>query len=215
MLLTLNGLRCIDARVCLPLVGAWHATVHVDAASMAQGPVTLEAPGLKLQGVTYRVGSYRGAVRVYAIGGAGRLSALIPARAYRGATVRILLGDILREAGETMSGAIDPKLLGRTIATWSRMMGTAGRALATLLEFLLVSWRVLEDGSVWIGTVPWGPSSLEGKVTITRQNEATARATVAAESAELRPGTTLEGRRIVFVDYAFSDSGVRAEVEYG
>jgi hypothetical protein len=82
-----------------------------------------------------------------------------------------------------------------------------------LLDALGATWRVLDDGSVWVGGDAW-PDSGWAHQTLA-SDEALARQLLAGEAATLRPGTTLDGRRVTTCSYVFTDQGVRVEAELG
>ena len=65
-----------------------------------------------------------------------------------------ILGDIMTAAGETLA-ATSTSLLTRYAPFWHRPVGVAAIALSSLVDAVGLSWRVLRDGTVWIGTETW------------------------------------------------------------
>jgi hypothetical protein len=209
-LLTLAGSRVLRATVTQPLTGAWHVEAAVDAQTVPTGAVSLVTEGLSLTGRAYRSRVYQDTLHVWLVGGAGGLRTQLGARGYRAPTVRVLLSDLMRETGETLSTTVAASLLARSLPSWSRVSGSASRALSTLAEALGVSWRVLDDGSIWLGVETWPTSSLLTYQLI-NDDVLRDRLIVASESPLLRPGTTFAGRRVANVVHTFEPSRVRSE----
>jgi len=213
MLLTANGLRCVTGRLLMPVLGAWQAELLVDAADFAHGAIALEATGLRLVGTTQVVGTFRGAAHVVAVGGGGGLGKELPPKAWTGPQLQLVLDELLAAAGETRSSSSSAAVLERVLPRWQRLSSTAKFAIQEIADAAGASWRILDDGSLWIGFETWPETTTA--VQVLTSSESKQRATLGLEAASLRPGTTLSGRRIVAVDYYFSSPGVRAEVEYG
>lgn len=214
MLVTINGtLRAIDARITFPLSGVWVGSFTLDTETLPIGPCSIETPGATLMGMvrTDRSGVFRGTVKLIALGGAGGYGTELKAKGYSGATVQTILADILGEADETLSKTVDATLLARVLPRWNRSASTAGAALAVLLDALGLTWRVLDDGTTWIGMNAWAPITLDHQVI--EDDEAHSRVVIGADAATLRPGYTLDNRKITLVRYEFSTSA-RATVEY-
>jgi hypothetical protein len=86
------------------------------------------------------------------------------------------------------------------LASWTRAAGTVGTAIAALAEHIGGTWRVLPDGTVWLGTETW-PASKARKPLILDEDTATGRLYMAPEPLNLLPGTTLDGRKLSSVKY--------------
>lgn len=213
-LVTLGGNRVHAATVSMPVRGAWHADVDVDADLLVEGErLTLTAPGLTLTGTARRAGIYslRGGVRLYA--GADGLRTEIRAVSYRRVYVRQVLADLARETGETISATADTAVLGTFLERFTRPRGSAADALAALLDLVPgATWRSLDDGSIWVGSNTWPTSDLLHQVIDDDIKDFTA--TIASETAALRPGVILDGRRVTRVEHSFEAGAVRTSLEY-
>ncbi len=213
--LRLGPYRVHAARISMPVRGAWHADVDVDADVLVEGErLELVGPGFKMSGTARRAGHFaqRGAVRLYA--GADGLRTELRAVSYRRVFVRQILADLARETGEAFSSSSDAATLSAFVERFTRPRGTASEALAALLDVLPAgtSWRSLDDGTIWIGMPAWPTTSLA--LQVLDDDPKTGVATLASEAAELRPGVVLDGRRITHVEHSFEDSAVRTEAEW-
>lgn len=168
-LLTVNGHALIRGEIRLPRVGVWSADLKIDTLTTfgVGGPVTIASADGKfsLKGVAYREGIYTNTLTMRAIGGAGGLAPPpggvgqnLPAKAYRGTSLGLVVGDMLQACGEQLSQTSDPSVLAIPLARWTRIAGPGKRALAQLLSTVATSWRTLPDGTVWIGTDTYPPA---------------------------------------------------------
>lgn len=201
--LTLNGARVLEGTIARPRVGAWHADLVVDAATAITGAVTLASAdgALSLRGAVVRGGVQNEVLEVRVVGGAGGLGRELAAKAYRGATVRMVLADLAREAGEAVSSTIAATVLDTALDAWARERGTAVAALRALADTLGLAWRVLADGSLWLGAETW--AAVEVEHALLRDAPAEDRVELATEHlpAGLAPGTTFLGRRVSYVEH--------------
>jgi hypothetical protein len=208
-----NGAPVLYASIGMPVSGAWVARIVVDADEALSGAVVLESDaGLELHGFARRSGETHGRVEALIVAGAGGLATELDGRYYVGAPVQTILGDLLREAGETLSTTSDSAALGSYLQKWARGAGRAGRQIAELLGPLDVSWRVLDDGSIWIGTDTWPAADLDYE--ITSEHPGDDRIAIADEALGLRPGMTLEGRRVSYVQHHVAPDSIRTEAYF-
>ncbi len=207
---TLNDLPVLSGLVALPRAGAWHADLVVDApdASQLQGAVTLVVGKLELHGVARRSGAFVQRASIRVVGGAGGLATELEPKGYRSPSVSVILGDIVGDAGEALSPTVDGSLLASVMPAWVRVRGSAGTALSTLADALHVGWRVLLDGTVWLGAEAW-PAADVGQYDVLDERPEQARAELGTDSPALLPGTTLEGRRVSYVEHVFDASSIR------
>jgi len=213
-LITVGGYRVHRARVSMPLRGAWVADAAVEATTLVDGErIQVTAPGLALKGASYRSGFYADLGTVRLVAGAGGLVKELRATSYRRVRLRHCLEDIARETGETLSPTCDLVLMSTFIERWTRPRGTGADGLAALLTMVPgVTWRILDDGSIWVGRESW--PAFAGKFQVLEDDPAAGRLVLASETAELRPGVLIDGRRVTHVEHSFESSKVRTEVEY-
>jgi hypothetical protein len=200
---TLSGIPIQSGDVTFKASGAWEAGLFVDAEAVAPAvgdAVTIEAPGMQLAGTVTLAGTDSGgqsSVRV--VGGAAKLTDIIPPRSLTVTTVRDVLGSILKDAGEAASPLIDATLLARPLPRWVRARGDAVAALDALAKALGVVWRVLDDGGVWLGTDAGEANEATVDVTAERPDEDTVE--IAPEVLSFRPGQTFKGGPVAMVTY--------------
>lgn len=152
---TLNALPLLSLHLVVPRVGAWTADVEVDGDA---GPADGAAATLDLDGRVWRGTVVRGAApygrwsgRV--VGGAGGLMRDLPAVALANTTLRAVLEEALRAAGETIAPTSDA--LTAAVARWHRTRAPGSTAVAEVARAAGLPWRVLADGTVWVGAETW------------------------------------------------------------
>lgn len=168
-LVTANNVPVISGSVSMPLEGVWSADLVLDqpdGSGFAAGTaVSIAAGGLALSGVVApdRTGSFLDAVHVRILGGKGGLSQLATPRAYvqPGAYVRDVLSGLLGAAGETLSATADAGFQSTNLLAWSVFRVPVSQALEALIRVVAptLHWRVLSDGTVWVGAESWPVTS--------------------------------------------------------
>jgi hypothetical protein len=201
----LGDLGIVKARVVLPRIGVWYAELTVDADTVPSGVQVFrtEDGALTLTGLVRadRSAMFAGRAEVLLIGGRDGLSTLLEPREYSDPTVRILLEDICRETGEQLSSDIDSGLLSGTLARWTRGEVVAGSAVAAVANALGVSWRILNDGTLWLGQELWPNVEIPGDVIDERPRHASWELQVETLFATIAPGTTWDGRQVSIVEH--------------
>jgi hypothetical protein len=210
----LDNIAVISGTVTMPRLGVWQADLVLDASEAPTGRVTL-AVGAKLSisGVVQSSGVFAGAVRVRVVGGAGGLGRELTPRWYVGAPLRLPLLDVLEEAGERLSPASDDATLSAVLdPTWGRTQGSAAAALGNLVEVAGASWRVLSDGSVWVGPETWPEAAAMADLVTLEDHGADGRLVVVSEAPTVLPGQTLGGRRVSYVQHTIAPDKIRSEL---
>lgn len=209
----LAGSPILSGTVTLPRQGVWHAELVLSAATAPAGAVDLQVgPSLRLQGTVVRSGLFAGEVRVYVVGGAGKLSTELLPRWYEGAPRELPLRDLCDEAGERLSPASDPVLLAEVLSPgWTRLRGTASTALSRLLEGTGASWRILPDGRLWAGPETWPVAQGMADLLVMDEDRARGRLVLATEAPQLLPGQTLRGDRVSDVEITLEPEKLRIE----
>jgi hypothetical protein len=215
---TLNGKDAISATLSVPRVGAWRADLMVDAEATTglTGAVTLAIDEGKSRwvGRVFRGGENFGRVELRVVGGAGGLAKQLPGKSYRNTNARVLLTDILGAAGERLSPSVAPALLAVQLAAWSRAAGTASSQLTAALDTIAPGavWRVLPDGTVWLGAETW-PTTPAFESSLLERDPREGRLVLAGvESYRLLPGQTLDGQRVAYVEHHVSAEALRTLV---
>lgn len=214
--LTCAGAPVTAGTVTVPRRGAWHARLRLDAATAPPGAVELawEGSTVPWRGtVAARAGALveGGPVELLLVGGAGGLGRSLPGASYRQVTARVVLGQLLAAAGEQLAGGTLPAVLGRQLARWTRVAGTAGAQLDALASALGVGWRVLPDGGVWLGVDAGAALVLPDDATLVHRRPASGRVEVAtAQPWALASGATFEGAPILAIEHQIAPTCLRS-----
>lgn len=211
---TVNGLPILHARICMPRRGVWHGLVSVQAEAVdgLEAAVELGLGDVTLTGMARRSGAHVGRVELLVVGGAGGLSTELQGRYYVDAQARLPVGDILDETGETLSTTVDATALEPVLARWTRRRGPAGVSLGELAKALGVGWRVLGDGTVWLGAETWPELELEHDVIA--EWPAHDSAELAVDALTLTPGVVHRERRVSYVQHLVQAAQLRTTVWY-
>lgn len=209
----LAGANVLVAQIRMPIVGAWVGAVTSSADAAPSGSVLFEDGATQLRGYVIKAGSYGGRCRVSLVGGRGGLSKTVTAKPYRSIPARIVIADLLAFAGETLSTRSDAGLLDTLLPFWHREAGTVGLALSALAENALgASWRVLDDGRIWIGRDSFPEQAVKHR--IDDLDEARRYALIAPDAPDLRPGVTFLNRQVIEVTHLITER-IRTEVWFG
>lgn len=218
---TLNGEPLLSASITMLERGPWQADVEADTSrdgavdSFAADAITgrvrvvIEHEGERFVGsVLPAQGTFRGSrYQARVVGGAGGLTTTLPARSYLsalGLKVSQILGDILRESGESLSPTVLQALLDRRLPRWSRIEASAGKCIDRLVKAIGggTVWRVLRDGTVWIGADAFADAELDAVSLDTSPEEGTIRLAATEEGAgplALSPGQAIGDARVLEV----------------
>lgn len=199
----------------LPLVGTWEAelTTTDTSATKLTGRVSLEVAGASWSGTVLRAEADAGSlVTVRMVGGSGGLATELAPRAYRSATRRVILDDVLTQAGESLGLGSDEAFLAASVPRWTRQRGTVGEAIKGLLAGTGYSWRIGADGSMVVAAESW--PEVEPTHVVESEDPTRDELVVALDSIAVLPGLTFLGRRISSATYAWDDRRLRAELCY-
>lgn len=205
-LVSANGLNAFDSQLCMPRVGAWHADLRVDDPDALVGQVTISiAEGaLTLVGTAIRSGEFVGTAQVRVVGGAGGLSLTAKPAQYIDATIGIVLGDLLAGVGEKLSPTSDQSVIGVDLKVWTTVALPVGAVIATLLQSAApgAAWRVLPDGTVWVGNETWADAGLDPTTyEVLDRSYEDGTMLVAVAAPMVIAGTTFEGGRVSYVEH--------------
>lgn len=159
---SVSGIPVLSGALMLPRVGAWSALVHLDTTETISETVDIDWGGLSLKGSFVRGGFESGTLWCRIVGGAGGLCRTIEASGYKRPKVGAVLDALMDASGERLSSAISADLKGRQLDWYALMRGqSVGDALSKLADATESAWRVLPDGSVWMGAETWPKSKAE------------------------------------------------------
>jgi hypothetical protein len=189
---TANGVNVIRADIMRPRVGNWHADLTVDSTTVDAFTGAVEiivAEILHLQGTAYRVGVHHDTVFLRVVGGKAGLGTMLAPRAWQNVPLWLALTDALSGAGETLSPTADAAALGVLLPKWMRPQRTAGAEVGALVQAAgTQAWRVLPDGTLWIGPEAWPAASLDFQEI--EWEPSLGRLTFAADLPTVNPGDT-------------------------
>lgn len=223
----LNGFLGDRARIHLPLTGAWTADVAIDPGSSSQ-QIPLEGSSVTLQigeggqtfvGAVRRVNNAFDTVYLRLVGGAGGLPLVIPAKTYRSMTFGAIASDILKQVGEQISTTVAAGIQQTPIANWSILNEAAGLALANLVDEAAIltgnpcNWRVLVDGTIWIGQETW-PASPIASYDLMSWSPQQLATTIFAENPNILPGQTWQSANVVNVEHLVEPELLRTKIWY-
>lgn len=211
-LISANGQDVLQALGRRRRTGAWQFDVLVDDPNALTGQVTLSVNdgALIFVGTAVRAGVFSDTGRVRIIAGAGGLSIPGTPRHYNETSVGGVLGDLLGDAGETLSPTADPNVLGQAMGAWT----TASVPVATLIGLLLAAgapgavWRSLPDGTIWVGFETWPADTTDSSLYQIFEDSAEQNSMlVGCDAPFLLPGTTFEGRKVSYVEDTVGQEG--------
>jgi hypothetical protein len=190
---SVNGLGVLEGTVTIPRIGVWHADLAIDAYKQATGKATILLGTQTLVGTFARNGvDLAGRLRARIIGGGAGLATVLKPKSYGSVTLRIPLLDALNDAGETLSPTADTALLGTLLQAWSRMQAQASSVVGSLVQVVPNTvWRVLLDGTTWVGFESWPSATLSDLWPIQSEPEK-GRITIASVAPSILPGTTFQ-----------------------
>jgi hypothetical protein len=203
---TISTSNVVSAELALLYQGAWTGSVRASS-EVSVGAATLTVEGQAFGCYVRESSQDGGSWRLDVIGGkANGWRAPVEAKCYRQVTAQTILDDLTREAGETLSSTVDAALLSRPLALYHRSSGRVWTALDELAAAIGSTWRVLADGTLWLGADTWAAGEAASDV-LQAANADTS--TVHTKAPVLRPGMTWRGRKAERVDVVLESNALR------
>lgn len=213
---TFNDLDVLEAEIAIPRMGAWTANLIIPdngddalttgtAATIVLGTQTTQT----LTGTVQYGGTHHDDQIVRVVGGAGGLGLDATPKFYSSPTVRVVLVDLLRVAGESLSGSADSSLLANRLNAWTTIKEPTSRqisALVTALNNEDAVWRIGTDGKLWLGVDSWADADLDYQEM--NIDPKLWKMTLSSEEPSLLPGTKVDGNKVGYVSHRISDLGV-------
>jgi hypothetical protein len=196
--------------------GVWAADCVVDHPKQIDGSATLALGDgkLVLHGTILptRTGLYGESAVLRLLGGAGGMATQVDPQFYRTTTARIIAQALLAAAGEKLSPTAEAKALNTQLPAYAHVRQSAAAALSLLCERIGAIWRVLPDGTVWVGTETWPKADDPGD--LLREDPQLQRSVYGTEVPSLLPGTAIDGRYISIVEHHVSPGEVTTVVTW-
>lgn len=207
----------------MPQWGAWTAELvldSADAAVFAAGTrVTLATDdgGLSLVGTVRagRTGVFMDSTRLRLIAGGGGLPTIVVPKYYQQVTARIVLNYLLEQAGEVVSDTIEDRLIGGSFDRWAVVSQPVSNAVGALVEAIAdgLVWRVLPDGTVWVGEESWPAIDPSYEFLVGGQQPNEAKAILDVAKPRVLPGQSIPSLgNVGYVEHVVTDNRVRSTV---
>ena len=207
----LNGSVVLQGDMIRPYSGRWTARVQLDGMVSPGDTAQLRMLGADYVGQVRESGMIGGRGSAMVVGGGGLDSMLTPKHYRSTITVQTLLSDWLGVAGVSLSATVDPAVLSSILSAWTVGPVPVLDAIDALAEYLRLTWRVLQDGTVWLGADAWAVTSDDWR--LIDGSPDVGRLTVAAEVATFGPGVSLaDGLRILSVKHTVTPERSRSIV---
>lgn len=215
MSVTLAGSPVSALTLTRPRVGAWVADVELAEGPAPSGAVVLAIEGRSWRGAVASGGVELGRWSGRVVGGAGGLAPVLGPGAFADCDLRTVLAETLREAGEALSA--DAGDLSAAVSRWARAAAPAAHAVADVARAAGFAWRVLPDGTVWVGPETWGRLQLGADLDVVESDPRAGRHQLAGASAlDLAPGrvVSLDGAdvRVGAVEHRLAGEALRTVV---
>lgn len=201
----------------MPLVGTWQAKVDSEAAALSGTVVLDDGEGQTFTGRVRRSGVITDRNRALIVGGRGKIgdgAFELDSKNFRAVNLKVVATEILSQAGETLSTTSQAPLLAQHLDFWTVAADTPGAALLALLEPFRAAWRMLSDGTVWLGIDTYPEAPEQDRLELEPYADA-ALVCLAVDAFALRPGVTLDSRKVVQVEHRFTEEGRRTDYWYG
>ena len=194
MILINDKYTVFSGEVRLPRVGVGSGDLVVNSEVDISGPVKIATDdgSFELVGTAFRHGEYVQHLKIHWIAGADGMNTSLAPKGYNGYTLGRILADTLSAVGERMSDAIDARLLAIYKKHWQRLAQTAKAQVIEIMRSAGVdSWRILPDGSLWMGTETWPAVPTSDQWVQMNWNRAENWALIGSENPFLLPGVSL------------------------
>lgn len=202
---TVNGFSALAAELSMPLHGPWHCDAVVDSPDVVEGAVEIASEGIKFKGYARRVGVFNDTLALRIVGGAGGFGRVLTPKSYLNVTASNVFQDILKAAGETMSVHSSQASTSKFFSAWAYADMHCGIAMTSICSVVGAQWRVLRDGTTWVGAETW--KKVTGENQLKHHDTITGRKTYWVDAPFLSAGEEFDDRRAGFVQYTLAEDG--------
>ena len=205
--LTVNGRAVTRAMFSFPRRGMWTASVRMSAVKDITGDVKIVLGKQTWLGTVVSVAAHSGSTELHVGGGAGLLRECSP-RFYTACALRLPVSELLAEASSKLHAS---STVSGSLSGWVRPRARAADALTTLAP----EWRILADGSAFVGADTWRvvtPKTAD--IQVVGGDPVARRIDVAMIEPVVLPGVSWNGRRVTRVDLEVTDDQCRGSVYY-
>ena len=210
-----SGSTVLSGSLTLPRLGVWSALLCLDTVESLPREVEIQWGELNLRGAVVRAGIEAGALWCRIVGGKGCLGTSIRSAGFKRPKISAVLDALMDASGEQLSSDISDGFLSRQLDWFALMQGqTVGDALFKLAEATSSVWRVLPDGSVWMGEETWPVSKADSEeVEVLGVDMAALRLRARILNASnIFPGQIWEGSRIDRIEHTICGNSLSSEI---
>lgn len=212
----------LSGTVMMPLYGAWTADIVLDnpgGEGFGEGTTVdlVATDGFTLSGTVApaRTGDFLDATHVRLIGGKGGMGATATAKGYvqPSAFVRDVVNGLMNDSGESLSSTASQSFLTTNLTAWMVTARPVSECLDVLIEMVAPSmgWRMLADGTLWIGEESWPDSGVQFELLSKDPVEGFYDLGVASPS--IGPGVTIaDVGRVSRVEHTIESDRIRSRV---
>ena len=211
-----NGKPIVECRLSMPKIGAWLANdllIDSDEGFNIGDSVTIDFLDTIFKGTVLDTGIFQGFQRCTVIGGTGRLPEYLESACYNSIPVGQIIRDIARKTGHQVSTTSDQNVLNNNLVGWNILKMQASLALEKVLQITNSIWRILPDGTLWVGPEKYSAVNPEDYLVIEKFPEE-ARWSIYNEDTLLQPLTSLSGNDIQQVEYFLFEENLNISVTF-
>jgi hypothetical protein len=190
-------------------------TIDGDATLTSASPTTITLPdSSSFVGTIQWSQGYGSRTSADIIGGHGGLREPTTPQQYREASAKVILSDLARQGGESLSSTIDSSVLATQFSTYAVLSNSVGHGIQILSQALASDWTILPDGTLWLGTHAWSASTAKYELINHDTERSFFELAPGDGSYSIRPGQTIEGKHITAVTFRIIGSNHRIVIEY-
>jgi hypothetical protein len=180
----------------LPRIGVWVADLVVNGDAPVSGSATATLDGVDMPAHVQAAEVVGGMLQLRIVGGNGGCGKVAIPKHYKGPTVRHILTDLVRGAGEVLSPDCTTSVLNSTLKAWTSLAVPTGALLQALAETAGagLAWRISYAGKVWLGVETWPMCPAD--VRIISADAPNRSQVIGTDALGIWPGTTIANRRI-------------------
>jgi hypothetical protein len=222
MYLTAGNFSCRRGQISLPLTGAWIADVVIDPDSSNATPpgqgsslaLGIGEGGFTLQGTVARINLAFGNYLARLVGGGWGLHTVLTAKAYQNVTFGLVLSDVLSQCSEQLSMTTPTNVTNIFLPFWTVQNAPGWKAIQTLIlgarniTGTLVNWRVLPDGTIFVGAETW-PATPLSSFDLLSWSPQELRATFYSQNPNLIPGQVWQQGNVTQVEHVIEPDKIR------
>lgn len=209
-MLTINETPIISAQITLPNEGAWTALVRTSEEIPLGRIVLADTESGPWSGTVTRTGGAGGVYSCQVVGGAGQVSSAIEGQHFRSLPVSAILAALASPLFESPSPLSDPAVVGSVLSFFSVTSGRLSDALSDLAASAGATWRIGQDGGVWLGSGRIAGPPIDVTPRFTGLALGSGMLTLALDGLEIWPGDVLAELSVKSVEYYFESRATRA-----